>query len=195
MRPFTLSPFAALTVICGLMSIALVLSAAQQVSPPEAPQAEPDSVVQATPTNLASESAALSDEEKHALLERVVTNQKNDELAQFTYERLERLEVLKNLSSPQPAEVKFSRAVPAGTGIDRIPVGPEGKPLDAAAYRTELEKLERSLSWAAQDGRAQREAYDKIAKKQKERADLIDATRTAFLYTFVAHEKRGERTL
>jgi len=58
-----------------------------------------------------------------------------------------------------------------------------------------LEKLERSLSWAAEEGRAQREAYEKIAKKQKERADLIDATRNAFLYTFVAFEPRGDRML
>jgi hypothetical protein len=67
--------------------------------------------------------------------------------------------------------------------------------VDAAAYRAELEKLERALSWAAEDGRAQRDAYDKIAKKQKERSDLIDATRTAFLYTFITREPRGDRML
>jgi hypothetical protein len=85
--------------------------------------------------------------------------------------------------------------VPAGTGNDRIPVGPDGKPADAAAYRAELEKLERSLAWAAEDGRAQRDAYDKIAKKQKERSDLIDATRSAFLFTFIEREPRGDRML
>jgi len=132
-------------------------------------------------------------DDQHALLERVIANQKKDDLAQFTYERLERLEVHKN-SAAQP-EIKTTRAVPAGTGIDRIPVGPDGKPADAAAYRAELERLERSLSWAAEDGRAQRDAYEKIAKKQKERADLIDATRSAFLYTFIAREPRGDRML
>jgi len=134
-------------------------------------------------------------DEQRALLERVIANQKKNDIAQSTYERLERLEVHKGSSSTQPPEVKTTRAVPAGTGIDRIPVGPDGKPLDAAAYRAELEKLERALSWAAEDGRAQRDAYEKIAKKQKERSDLIDATRTAFLYTFVAHEPRGDRML
>jgi len=134
-------------------------------------------------------------DEQRALLERVIANQKKNDIAQSTYERLERLEIHKGSSSTQPPEVKTARAVPAGTGIDRIPVGPDGKPVDAAAYRAELEKLERALSWAAEDGRAQRDAYEKIAKKQKERSDLIDATRTAFLYTFVAHEPRGDRTL
>jgi len=39
--------------------------------------------------------------------------------------------------------------------------------VDAAAYRAELEKLERALAWAAEDGRAQRDAYEKIAKKNR----------------------------
>jgi hypothetical protein len=134
-------------------------------------------------------------EEQRALLERVIANQKRNDLAQFTYERLERLEIQKGAGGSQQPEIKTTRAVPAGTGIDRIPVGPDGKPVDAAAYRAELEKLERALSWAAEDGRAQRDAYDKIAKKQKERSDLIDATRTAFLYTFITREPRGDRML
>jgi hypothetical protein len=132
-------------------------------------------------------------DEQRSLLERVIANQKKDELAQFTYERIERLEVQK--SPGTKPDIKTTRAVPAGTGIDRIPMGPDGKPVDAVAYRAELEKLERTLSWAAQDGRAQREAYEKIAKKQKERADLIDATRNAFIFTFIALETRGDRTL
>ncbi len=132
-------------------------------------------------------------DEQRSLLERVIANQKKDDLAQFTYERIERLEVQK--SAGAKPEVKATRAVPAGTGIDRIPVGPDGKPADAAAYRAELEKLERTLSWAAQDGRAQREAYEKITKKQKERADLINATRNAFIFTFITLEPRGDRTL
>lgn len=157
-------------------------------------------------TLLAQDGAAVQDgaaapvlqselQEQQSLLERVIAHQKKDDLAQFTYERLERLEIHKGTNASQPPEIKTTRAVPAGTGIDRIPVGPDGKPVDAAAYRAELEKLERSLSWAAEDGRAQREAYDKIAKKQKERADLIDATRTAFLFTFIAREPRGDRML
>src|SRR6202022_1212495 len=134
-------------------------------------------------------------DEQRALLDRVIANQKKNDLAQFTYERLERLEIHKAANASQPPEIKTSRAVPAGTGIDRIPLGPDGKPMDAAAYRAELEKLERALSWAAEDGRAQRDAYEKIAKKQKERSDLIDATRAAFLYTFIARENRGDRIL
>ena len=134
-------------------------------------------------------------DQARTLLEHVIANQKKDDLAQSTYERVERLEIQKGAAGSQSPEVKTTRAVPAGTGIDRIPVGPDGKPVDAAAYRADLEKLERALSWAAEDGRAQREAYEKIAKKQKERTDLIDATRIAFLYTFIGRELRGDHTL
>jgi hypothetical protein len=136
-----------------------------------------------------------TDTEKNTLLDRVIANQKKDDVAQFTYERLERQEMRKGFGGKQPLEVKVTRAVPAGTGVDRIPVGADGKPQDANAYRVELQKLEHSLEWAAEEGRAQREAYDKIAKKQKERADLIDATRSAFLYSFAGREAHGDTML
>ena len=137
---------------------------------------------------------AQSEAERRAMLERVIANQKQNDEGQAIYERIERLESRKGPTGTPP-EIKISRAVPAGTGVDRIPVGPDGKPTDPAAYRAELEKLERSLAWAAEDGRAQRDAYDKIAKKQKDRAELIEATRSAFLYTFVGREPRGDRML
>jgi hypothetical protein len=146
-------------------------------------------VAQQAPTSGPAEPDGL------ALLDRVIANQKRDDAAQLVYERLERLEIQKSGNPGQQVEVKTVRAVPAGTGIDRIPVGLDGKPTDAAAYRAELEKLEKSLSWAAEEGRSQREAYEKIAKKQKERSDLIEATRAAFLYTFQGREQRGERQL
>jgi hypothetical protein len=131
---------------------------------------------------------------KRALLERVIANQKKNDEAMNVYERVQRQEIHKNGTDAAP-EIKVVRAIPAGTGVDHIPLGPDGKPSDEAEYRAELEKLERSLTWAAEDGRGQRDAYDKIAKKQKERNELIDATRSAFLYTFVCREPRGDRML
>lgn len=137
----------------------------------------------------------LTEAEKRAFLDRVIANQKNDEQALDVYERVERVEVRKNANEPQPSEVKLSRVVPAGTGIDRIPLGPDDKPADAVVYRAELEKLERALVWASANGRAQRDAYEKAAKKQRERNEILDATRNGFLYTFVSRELRAGRTL
>jgi hypothetical protein len=135
-----------------------------------------------------------TNEQTGSLLDRVIANQQKNDQAQQVYERIERQEIHKGPWSAPP-EVKITRAVPAGTGTDHIPMGPDGKPGDAAAYRAELEKLERSLTWACETGRPQREAYDKIAKRQKDRAELIEATRHAFIYTFVGREPRGDRML
>jgi hypothetical protein len=137
----------------------------------------------------------LTEAEKLAFLDRVIANQKNNEQSLDIYERVERVEVRKTANDAQPSEVRFSRVVPAGTGIDHIALSPDGKPADAAAYHAELEKLERALTWASSTGRAQRDAYEKIAKKQKDRNEILDATRNGFLYTFVSRELRAGRTL
>jgi hypothetical protein len=149
---------------------------------------------------LAQEAAApasppQTEAEKAALLDLVLSNQKKCDAAMNLYERVERVEVRKNSVDSQTGEVKVTRVFPAGTGVDHIPIGPDGKPSDPDAYHAELVKLERALSWAADDGHAQHDAYEKIAKKQKERDDLIDATRTAFFYSFVSTETRAGRLL
>ena len=142
----------------------------------------------------APDSAPTIGPAKRELVERVITNQKKGEEALDLYERIERLETSKNPNSPVPAAVKISRVVPSGTGMDKIPMGPDGHPADPVAYRVELEGLEKALA-SLVEGRSQRGALEKYAKRRKERNDLIDATRKAFLFTFVARESRGDRML
>ena len=142
-----------------------------------------------------SPSAQSIEDDRQALIENTVDNHKRGDAALEVYERIERVEKRKSANDAQPAEVQVFRVVPAGTGADRIPLGPDAKPVDAAAYCRDLEKLVRSLEWAAKDGHAQRDAYQKFAKRQRERNELIDATRKAFLYTRVGEEPRGDRIL
>jgi hypothetical protein len=132
---------------------------------------------------------------KPGLFDRIISNQKKDETALDYYERIERVETRKNPKDPAPASVKIARVIPSGTGMDRIPCGPDGQPTDAAAYRADLEKLEQALALIVSDKRAQRDSLEKYAKKRKDRNDLIDATRNAFLFTFLAEEPRGEHML
>jgi hypothetical protein len=132
---------------------------------------------------------------KPGLFERVISSQKKNEEALDVYERLERLEVRKNGSDAAPASVRIARVIPTGTRMNRIAVGPEGQPTDPAAYRAELARLEKALALFVSDSRSQRDAVEKFAKKKKERNDLIDATRNAFLFTFVACELRSDRML
>jgi len=132
---------------------------------------------------------------KPGLFERIISNQKKDEAALELYERIERVETRKNPNDPAPASVKTARVIPSGTGMDRIAVGPDGQPADAAAYRASLEKLEQALALIVNDSRSQHDALEKYAKKRKDRNDLIDATRNAFLFTYLADEPRGDRVL
>ena len=125
----------------------------------------------------------------------VIANQKRGEAALDLYERIERVESRKTPGDPAPAAIKISRVIPSGTGMFRIPMGDDGKPSDSAAYRADLENLARSLARLVNDSGSQREALEKYTKRRKDRLDLIEATRNAFLFTFVAHEPRGERTL
>jgi hypothetical protein len=145
--------------------------------------------------SLSPESPATIGPGKPLLFDRVIANQKKNEAALDVYERLERLEIRKSASEPAPTTVKIARVIPSGTGMDHIPVGPDGQPTDAAAYRLALEQLEKALALAAEDGSSQHDAMEKFAKKKKERSDMIEATRNAFLFTFATREPRGDRML
>jgi hypothetical protein len=159
----------------------------------------PGTAVFLAPALLAQDAAVapVADARRHGqeVIDRIVANQKKNEQALDVYERIEKVESRKTGSDPQPASVRLSRVIPAGTGMGKVPLGPDGKAADLAAYRAELQKIEKALAWAAEDGRAQREAYQKVAKKRKEREELIDATRRAFFYTFAGEERRGDLAL
>jgi hypothetical protein len=136
-----------------------------------------------------------SQERRLAMLDRVIANQKKNDEGDSIYEHVEKKEIRKGPAATTTPEIRVTRNVPAGTGADKIAVGPDGKPTDLNAYRAELEKLVRTLVWASEDGRAQRDAYEKIEKHRKDKAELIDATRNAFIYTFAGREMRGDRVL
>jgi hypothetical protein len=132
---------------------------------------------------------------KPDLFLRIIANQKRGEAALDLYERIERVESRKTPNDPAPTAIKISRVIPSGTGMFRIPVGDDGKPMDPAAYRADLENLARSLAQLVNDSGSQRDAVEKYTKKRKDRLDLIEATRSAFLFTFLSHEPRGDRIL
>lgn len=138
---------------------------------------------------------AKSEPQASDLFQRVLANQKRTDQELDLFERIERTEIRKTGSDPNPAEVKAWRVFPAGVANDRIPLSPDGKPISAESYRAELQKLEKLLVWAMQQGPGQNEALAKLARKRKERNDLIEATRAAFIFALVGREMRGERSL
>ena len=139
----------------------------------------------------ASSSAPGVAPEPSSLFERVIANQKKEDAALEVYERIERVEIRKNANAAVPASVKIARVIPSGTGMTKIPVAPDRQPADSAAYRASLAGLEHALELIANDNHSQRAALEKYAKRRKDRNELIDATRNAFQFKFVAREQRG----
>jgi len=164
---------------------------------PQSPTATPPSI---SPSNPAATKTgddnpdSWPEERRLAMLDHVIANQKKNDEGESVYEHIEKKEIRKGTAATPP-EIRVTRNIPAGTGTDKIAMGPDGKPTDVNAYRAELEKLVRTLVWAAEDGRAQRDAYEKVEKRRKDKGELIDATRNAFTYTFMAREPRGDRML
>ena len=139
--------------------------------------------------------ASTSDANARDVMSHVVDGLKEAERAQYLYERIERVETRKDSGDKEPQKAWVTRVVPAGTGIAKINLGLDAKPVDPDYYRSELDRVLKSLTWAAENGPPQREAYQKVQKKQKDRDELIEATRNAFLFTYVGSEPRGDRTL
>ncbi|HTA58916.1 MAG TPA: hypothetical protein VK805_12205 [Candidatus Baltobacteraceae bacterium] len=143
-----------------------------------------------------SEQPAAGDSgENGELFRRVIANQKQVDANMNTYERVERVEIRKTGSDPNPSEVRVWRVFPAGTGTSKIPLTTEAKPASAESYRAALEKLQTTLAWAAETGPAQREAYARVEKRKKERNELIDTTRKAFVFAKIGEETRAGRVL
>lgn len=130
-----------------------------------------------------------------ALFDRVLANQKQSEVELDQYERIQRYESRKMGEDTVPADTKTWRLFPVGTGVDKLTAAQDGKPLSPESSRNELENLEKYLVWVAQDGSGQKRAYAKADHKRKERFDLIDATRRAFIFTPDGTETRQGRKL
>jgi hypothetical protein len=127
---------------------------------------------------------------------RVIANQQKNEVLLDQYERVQRIERRRpGGGGADPVDTKCWRLFPVGTGIDKVALSLDGKPGDSESYRGEIEKLEKYLAWAAQDGASQKEAYAKAQRKRKERFDLIEATNQAFRFTLEGKEMRGDRQL
>lgn len=133
-------------------------------------------------------------EQASELFNHVINNQKRAEEALDVFERVQKVEIRK-AGSEAPSEIKVWRLFPTGTGVDKIPVSSEPKPVEVAAQRAEMEKLEKYLTWIAEEGSSQKEAYAKFERKRKERFDLIQSTHQAFIFTLEGHEMRGGRQL
>ena len=134
--------------------------------------------------------------EIRALIERAIANQHNNDAALWLYERIERRQIRKNPADATPAEDKTFRVVPAGTGNARALVEENGKPVDAALYRKQLADVQQGLTSAADPEKpGRKQELEKFAKKMRERAELVDAIRDAFRFSWADRETHQGRAL
>jgi len=125
----------------------------------------------------------------------VISQQKKSEVALDEFSRIQRIESRKPGGDSSATDTRVFLLFPNGTGLSKLPLTPAGTAPESSVYRTELEKLEKYLSWIVQDGQPQREAFAKAERKRKERFELIDATHQAFTFTLDGKETRAGRTL
>ena len=136
-----------------------------------------------------------SPEELRALVARVIANQHRDDAALDEYERTEHRQVRQHDKDTALLEDKTFRAIPAGTGTARIVIEENGRPVDSALYRKQLQSVEQALVLVLNPTPRQRQDAEKYAKHTRDRRDMVDAVGAAFLYTWLGRETRNGRTL
>lgn len=130
-----------------------------------------------------------SEAEMKARTDELIANQHANDAAMEQYEHIEREIDRTGGANPRILEDRTFRVVPTGTGTLRILLKTNGKATDPADYRRQLQAWKDVLELALRpsDPRA-KTAYAKFEKKKHDRAEMVDATREAFLQKWEGQE-------
>jgi hypothetical protein len=141
------------------------------------------------PQQNSSQSQPPSDAEIHERAQKLIENQHRDDAAIDEYERIEHHVDRTAGANPRVLEDKLYRVVPTGTGSLKILLKQDNKLTDPVLYRQQLQTWKELLELALKpdDPRAKL-TYSKWQKKKTDRADLVDATRQAFLTKWIGRE-------
>jgi hypothetical protein len=125
---------------------------------------------------------------------KLVENQHRDDTAIDQFERIEHQVNRTAGANPRVLEDKLYRVVPTGTGTMKILLKEDSKHTDPVLYRQQLQTWKELLVLALKpdDSRAKL-AYSKWQKKTTDRAELVDASREAFLTKWVGQETLNDR--
>jgi hypothetical protein len=130
-----------------------------------------------------------SQAEMKARTDELIANQHSNDAAIEQYEHIEREIDRTGGANPRILEDRTFRVVPTGTGTLRILLKTNGKATDPADYRRQLQAWKDVLELALRpsDPRA-KTAYAKFEKKKRDRAEMVDATREAFVQKWDGQE-------
>lgn len=142
-----------------------------------------------TQSQMPAAPAPPSDAEISSRAQVLITNQHHDDQALQEFERIERQVTRSGGADPHIVEDKTYRVVPTGMGTYKVLLKNGDKPVEPAAYRRELENWAAALQLAMNpdDPRTQ-SITEKFQKKNHDRADLVDAARTAFIPKWLQSE-------
>jgi hypothetical protein len=138
--------------------------------------------------------SAPSAEEIDARAKKLVVSQHHNDAALEEYERIEHQVSRTGGDYPRVLEDRTFRIVPTGSGTLKILLKTDGRAIDPAEYRKQLQSWVDVLSLMLKpDDPRTKTAYAKWQKKQQDRSELVDASRQAFLVTWTGREERNGR--
>jgi hypothetical protein len=179
------------------IGISVAIAAGVAAIPVLTRAARPQAGSQASTTTKApgtSQAQAPSADEIRARAKRLIANQHKDDQALEEYERVERHQDFTSGTDPQTIEDKLFRVVPDGGGTLKILLKDKGTPTEPADYRRQLQLWEDILQRMLQpDDPKGKVARDKYQKRQRERADFLDAMNDAYIVKWVDQEDHGGR--
>jgi len=119
----------------------------------------------------------------------LIANQHSDDQLVEQYEHVER-EIDRSGGTEQKVlQDRTFRVVPTGTGTLRILLRENGKNADPADYRKQLQAWQDVLELALKpDDPREQSAYTKFEKKKRDRAEMVDSAREAFLQKWIGRE-------
>jgi hypothetical protein len=136
----------------------------------------------------------LSAAEMRARAEKLMANQHADDQALELYERIERHVDRSGDAPDRIVDDKTYRVVPTGAGTQKILLRDGDKPVDPATYNREMRALAEVLRTLADpnDSKA-RAALAKRQKRERDRAEFVDAMKEAFLSKWLSADTRNGR--
>jgi len=133
-----------------------------------------------------------SDAELHARGEKLTENQHNDDAALEEYERVEHQVERTGGATPKVLDDKTFRVVPSGFGTFKLLIKTDDRDVDSAEYHRQLLAWRDVLELALRPGDSRAKAATaKWEKKKHDRAELVDASRDAFVPKWLGQETRN----
>ena len=137
--------------------------------------------------------AAPTGDQIRQLVARTLMNEHDDDLLLQQYDRTEHDEVHATGHGLSDKDT-LNRIVPTGTGEAHVELAKNGMPTTAAQREEAWKAIAQTLSNNARTNDPEiKKDYERAAKRERERAELVDAVAMAFRYHFVERENLGGR--